>query len=137
MASHSWTVVSVLPEATRFPPGDQAMPTTESLCPLYVSMIVPMVLSSLLASHTRTRLSPPPEATLLLSGDQATPNTFSPCRQESSVSPVTALQTCDIAGSDTPSIGRPGYGIHLKIWLAEVGQQGGSYPGRSISKERS
>src|SRR5215469_13167535 len=43
-------------------------------------------------------------------------------------------RTCDIAGSDTPSIGRPGYGIHLKIWLAVVGQQGGSYPGRGIFK---
>src|SRR6266699_2985978 len=97
MASHSWTVVSVLPDATRLPSGDQAMPTTESLCPLYVSRIVPMVaMSSLLpVSHTRTRLSPPPEATLLLSGDQATPNTFSPCLQESKVLPVTALHTCN------------------------------------------
>src|SRR5215472_2546228 len=95
LASHTWTVASVLPEATSLPSGDQAMPTTESLCPLYVSRIVPMVLSSLLASHMRTRLSPPAEATLLLSGDQATPNTFSPCRQESSVSPVMALQTCN------------------------------------------
>ena len=73
-ASHSFSVLSTLPDSTRAPSGENATEATQSECPSKVRMSSPVA-----ASQSFNVLSPLPESTCFPSGENATEHTASEC----------------------------------------------------------
>src|SRR5439155_12828197 len=67
LTSHSFTVLSRLPDASRFPSGLKAMLRTGAVCPFKIKRNRPLAWSHILILQ-----SPPPEASCFPSGLNAT-----------------------------------------------------------------
>ena len=73
-ASHSFSVLSSLPDSTRVPSGENATEVTQSECPSKVRTRAPVA-----ASHSFSVLSELPDSTRVPSGENATEMTASEC----------------------------------------------------------
>src|SRR5262249_36516467 len=94
-ASHTFTVLSSLPEAMRLPSGLNATPLTHSVCPLRVRSSLPVA-----ASPTSTGVSPLPAPTRMPTGRSAPRLTQSVCPFRERVSlPVAASHTFTVLSS--------------------------------------
>ena len=91
-ASHTFTVLSSLPEARRVPSWLNATAVTIKEWPLSVRTSSPVAVS-----HTFTALSPPAEARRVPSGLNATPNTPLNWRSVSATLPAAGTHTFTVS----------------------------------------